>query len=82
MAAKTDFGESSPATPALQRPEPLSITIAGFKIGAPGVDILFRSVVVKLEEKDVIAGCDARLYLLLQLHYPKGNVTYQSALRN
>lgn len=29
-AGKTAFGESSPAMPVLQRPEPLSMTTAGF----------------------------------------------------
>lgn len=29
-AGKTDLGQSSPAIPALQRPEPLSMTTAGF----------------------------------------------------
>jgi len=31
-AGKTAFGVSSPARPVLQRPEPLSITTAGFDI--------------------------------------------------
>lgn len=48
-AGKTDLGQSSPAIPVLQRPEPLSMTTAGFVTF--GLDIM-RSVKNNRELRD------------------------------